>query len=126
MDEKSVRSHYGIQFKFYWPTARSTIFYTRKFSWKYGYYVAISKHFNTIDWHSALNNRLTQDSYTSFLGTFGAAADLFVKRRLPRPTQVKPPWWNQQISSLMRRKWRLFIRKRIKRDDDQLARNRAA
>ncbi|RNA14914.1 hypothetical protein BpHYR1_046748 [Brachionus plicatilis] len=86
----------------------------------------MSKHFKTIDWNSALNNRHTQDSYTSFLGIFGAAADLFVKRRLPRPAQVKPPWWNQQISSLVRRKRRLFIRKRIKRDDDQLARNHAA
>ncbi|RNA00548.1 hypothetical protein BpHYR1_016441 [Brachionus plicatilis] len=123
LDEKSVRSHYIIQFKFYWPTARQTSFNRRKFNWKYGDYVAMSKHFNTIEWHSALNNRLTQNSYTSFLDTFGAVADLFIKRRLPRLTQVKPPWWNQQISSLVRR---LFIRKRIKRDVDRLARNHAA
>ncbi|RNA14913.1 hypothetical protein BpHYR1_046747 [Brachionus plicatilis] len=32
VDERSVRSHYSIQFKFYWPTARPPSFDSRKFN----------------------------------------------------------------------------------------------
>ncbi|RMZ92923.1 RNA-directed DNA polymerase from mobile element jockey-like, partial [Brachionus plicatilis] len=83
-------------------------------------FAALSEYFKNYNWQGAVQKGSVQNSYSNFLGIFGEAAKLFVKRRRKKPLNAKPPWWNYEVASLVLQKRRSFIRKRIDSHNEQL------
>ena len=115
------RSHCSLRFQHISEKSKSPPFDSRRFVWRKGDYCSMTTHLKNVDWTGILEAETTQSCYSAFLETFGAAAELFVKSRRPRPANPKPPWWNVRIASLVRRKKRLFVGKRANKKSKELA-----
>ena len=101
--------------------ARSKTFDSRSLNWRRGTFGAISEYFKNNIFRKVTQKWSVQDLSSDFLNTFVEAAKLFVKRRWIRPQNMKPPWWNTEIASLIRKKRRVFICRRIDRHSEELA-----
>ncbi|RNA34610.1 RNA-directed DNA polymerase from mobile element jockey-like [Brachionus plicatilis] len=120
LDTSVTRSHVSLRFRLFARVERTQAFDSRRYNWRNGDYESMNKFFKEFDWSAAFGTKSTQDRYTTFLGAFGLASERFVKKRWPRPLNVKPPWWNSRIAALVRRKRRLFICKSIEKSNEQL------
>ncbi|RNA20336.1 RNA-directed DNA polymerase from mobile element jockey-like [Brachionus plicatilis] len=120
LDGNSSRYHCNLSFQLHSRAARSQAFYSRTLHWRSGDFAALSEYFKNYNWQGAVQKGSVQNSYSNFLGIFGEAAKLFVKRRWKKPLNAKPPWWNYEVASLVRQKRRSFIRKRIDSHNEQL------
>ncbi|RNA09780.1 RNA-directed DNA polymerase from mobile element jockey-like [Brachionus plicatilis] len=116
----ALRSHCSLSFQYISEISPVRAYDSRNFNWRTGDYVSMNFHFKSQNWDSIFESEPINENYSSFLGVFGAASKLFIKRRREPQVNRKPPWWNSQIAALVRRKRRLFIGKCVNKKDDEL------
>ena len=110
--------HLSLRWTFHVDAQIQKHWCSRKYAYRRGNYESFALHFANISWSERFKGLSTEERYESFLDEYKRACDLYIPKS-GNPKSSKPPWLDQNIQALSKRKSKLWHKVKANRGKDE-------
>ena len=104
---EATQGHKTVYFDLNFESSRPAIFESRKLNYRLGNYEKLSAIITETDWDEIFKNLSIDEAYKVFTNVYESACRKCIPPKKPR-TFSRPPWFNKEIKSLVKKKRELW------------------